>query len=94
LKGRFQSLKVLHIRICDETSHCHATHWIVECIVVHAFTMQCEAEEHEEVSEDSFIAEGLLETDDESDSLGTTPSHVTDHAQAPHAGKAWREKLK
>ncbi|KAI5825490.1 hypothetical protein K523DRAFT_222903, partial [Schizophyllum commune Tattone D] len=45
LKGRFQSLKNLRVNIIDEATHKFALYWIVCCINVHAFAMECEAEE-------------------------------------------------
>ena len=63
LKGRWHSLKHLRIRILNEKSHKFATYWIAACIGLHAFAMQCEAEENmdndDSEHEDPFIAEGL-----------------------------------
>ena len=103
LKGRFQSLKGLRVRIKDKRSHQFATYWIAACIGLHAFAMQCEAEERsarddldsEEDSEDPFIAEGLS-SDSDSDSVQNSCSVL----QGPTGGlrlrkaKARREQLK
>jgi hypothetical protein len=69
-KGRFHLLKHLQLHISDEQSHKFATYWIAACIGVHAFTMQCEDEEQEDVDsnfEDPFIAEGLLPSSSDSE---------------------------
>jgi hypothetical protein len=70
LKGRFQSLKHLRLRISDKRSHQFATYWIAACIGIHAFTMQCEDEERAEEDsnfEDPFIAEGLSSSSSDSE---------------------------
>ncbi|PIL29073.1 hypothetical protein GSI_09121 [Ganoderma sinense ZZ0214-1] len=62
LKGRFQSLKSLRLLIKDEESHKFATYWMLACVVVHNFAMECEAEERakdEDIDDDPFIQEGL-----------------------------------
>jgi hypothetical protein len=41
LKGRFHSLKNLHLKIRDKKSHILATFWVAACIAVHSFAMQC-----------------------------------------------------
>ena len=67
LKGHFHLLKHLQLHISDEQSHKFATYWITVCIGVHAFAMQCENEEWEDVDsdfEDPFIAEGLSSSSD------------------------------
>ncbi|KDQ52058.1 hypothetical protein JAAARDRAFT_91379, partial [Jaapia argillacea MUCL 33604] len=68
LKGHFQSLKSLRVNIKDETSHKFATYWVIACIAVHAYAMQCEDEEREDDSDavdaDPFIAEGLSSLSD------------------------------
>ncbi|TFY54301.1 hypothetical protein EVG20_g9761 [Dentipellis fragilis] len=92
LKGRFQSLKSLHVRICDEATHQFATQWVVACIATHAFAMQCEAEEHgdDQLSDDSFIGDGL--SSDEDANVGGTQQ--TDDAKVLTSSKAWWEWLK
>jgi len=96
LKGRFHSLKHLRLRISDERSHKFATYWIAACIGVHAFAMQCEDEEWEDVDsdfEDPFIAEGLSLSS--SDSEPTPQPHRGNISQCRlHAAKAKHEKLK
>ncbi|KIK79248.1 hypothetical protein PAXRUDRAFT_84373, partial [Paxillus rubicundulus Ve08.2h10] len=47
LKGRFQSLKGLLVRIVDEKSHKFATYWVAACIGLHAFAVHCENKEKE-----------------------------------------------
>ncbi|KAF8233325.1 hypothetical protein L208DRAFT_1037192, partial [Tricholoma matsutake] len=42
LKGRFHSLKNLHLNISDKRTHILATYWVAACIGVHSFKMQCE----------------------------------------------------
>ena len=42
LKGRFQSLDGLPVRIDNKESHKGATKWILLCIAVHNFALQCE----------------------------------------------------
>lgn len=68
LKGRFHSLKGLRVRIKDKKSHQFATYWVAACIGLHAFAMQCEADERErnnsDDEEDPFIAEGLSSDSD------------------------------
>ncbi|KAF5359914.1 hypothetical protein D9758_013965 [Tetrapyrgos nigripes] len=69
LKGRFPSLKDLHISITDEQSHKLATYWGLGCVVTHNFAMSCE--EREQIAEgdftdnavmsDPFLIEGLEE---------------------------------
>jgi hypothetical protein len=104
LKGRFQSLKGLRVRIKDRKSHQFATYWVAACIGLHAFAMQREAEEQgamdnsdSEDEEDPFIAEGLS-SDSDSDG-GLNPCSIS---QGPVSGlhlrkaklEARREQLK
>ena len=70
LKGRFHSLKHLHLHNSNECSHKFATYCIVLCIAIHAFAMQCEAKEWEDEDsefEDPFIVEGLSSSSSNSD---------------------------
>ncbi len=100
LKGRFQSLKGLRVRIRDERSHKFATYWVVACVAIHSFAMACEEEERkahgedsDAVDEDPFIFDGLSSSDSDAD---------VDASRAPQqpggerltAAKAWRERLK
>ena len=55
LKGQFQSLKGLCVKIWGETTYCIAIYWVVACIILHAFAMICKAEEQE--------MEGLVDYD-------------------------------
>lgn len=101
LKGRFQSLKGLRVRIKDKNSHQFATYWVAACIGIHAFAMQCEAEERArdnldgDDDEDPFIAQGLS-----SDSDSDTNLNPLSFSQGPISGlrlrkaKARREQLK
>lgn len=65
LKGQSHSLKGVRINIVDEQTHKLATYWIVSCIAVHSFAMQCEEEERAEDGSDYdptcdlFVAEGM-----------------------------------
>jgi hypothetical protein len=96
LKGRFHSLKHLQLRISDERSHKFATYWIAACIGVHAFAMQCEDEEQEDVDsdyEDPFIAEGLSPSSSDSEPT-PQPRRGNISQRRLHAAKAKREKLK
>jgi hypothetical protein len=70
LKGRFQSLKSLRVRIADEKTHKYATYWIAACIAVHNFALRCEAEERAEdmaLDDDPFFQECIGEEADEED---------------------------
>ena len=76
LKGRFQSLKGLRIRIVDERSHKFATYWVLACVAIHSFAMQCEEEERraeggdsDGVDDDPFIYEGLSSSSEESEDV-------------------------
>lgn len=95
LKGRFQSLKHLRVRISDERSHRFATYWVAACIAIHAFTMQCEDEEQSDSNsdEDPFIAEGLSSSS-ESNNSPPPRTHGPVSQQRLQAAKARREKLK
>ena len=61
LKGRFQSLKHLHVCILNERSHKFATYWVAASITIYAFAMQCEDEEQSDSNSDKdpFIVGGL-----------------------------------
>lgn len=102
LKGRFQSLKDLRVMIKDENSHKFATYWVVACIGIHSFSMDCEAEEKGGLSDDSFIAQGAS-TDASSDlysrlnpaaNHNTAPSTSRSRSATLAAAKARREVLK
>ncbi|PIL29432.1 hypothetical protein GSI_08374 [Ganoderma sinense ZZ0214-1] len=99
LKGRFQSLKGLHVRIKDARSHKFATYWILVCIALHSFAMACEEEERaergedsEEVDNDPFIQEGLSSTS-ESDN-NRPPVSVNRGGTRVQAARVRREELK
>ena len=60
LKGQFQSLKELRVKITNQKSHKFATYWIAACIGVHAFAMACEdADKDNEYDGQDFINDGL-----------------------------------
>jgi hypothetical protein len=95
LKGRFQSLKDLRVLITDERSHKFATYWIAACINVHSFAMGVEAEENGGYdSDDSFIAEGLADSDSDEDLQPPPPRQTATRSNTLNEGKQWREKLK
>jgi len=96
LKGRFQSLKNLRVKITNKTSHIIATYWVAACIGLHSFAMQCEEQErHDDPNlsppEDPFIVEGLSSSADSD--VHPTPTSTNSSQRLP-AGKAHREKLK
>jgi hypothetical protein len=69
LKGRFQSLKSLHVRILNKKLHKYATYWIAACIAVHKFALESEARQREAEESDSddslfdpFILDGLSDS--------------------------------
>lgn len=100
LKGRFQSLKGLRVRIKDAHSHRFATYWVLGCIAVHGFAMQDEEDERAAAGDDSdtvaadpFIQEGLSSSsDDDSDNAGR--GIRTNFGTRLQAAKARREELK
>ena len=67
LKGQFHSLKNLCVGIKDKNSHLIATYWVATCVILHAFTIQCEDDERLDAGDDEgdvvmcdpFIVEGL-----------------------------------
>lgn len=108
LKGRFQSLKGLRVRIGNEANHKFAGYWVAACINIHAFALQCEAEERDEEDEDNdidigpdnndFVAAGL-----EVDSSDDEEEHARRFVRRPHnatgrarvtVAKARREEIK
>ncbi len=94
LKGRFQSLKDLRIQIDTEESHKLATYWILACVVVHNFAMECEAQERadsEDTDDDPFIREGLSSSSSDSD--GPAPARLAG-GRTLAAARARREELK
>ena len=106
LKGRFQSLKNLRLQIRDEMMHKIACYWVAACVGIHAFAMECEAEEKAAVDNDDgelefdadpFIAEGLSSDSGSSDgdaaAVATGRSAYT-RTVGLHAAKAQRESLK
>jgi hypothetical protein len=97
LKGRWHSLKHLHVRITDEQSHKFATYWIAACVGLHTFAMQCEEDERidddDGQHEDPFIAEGLSSSSSDDDTPPLQPSR-NPNLQRLQAAKAQRESLK
>ena len=99
LKGRFQSLKGLHVKIQDETTHRIATYWVVACIILHAFAMFCEAEEREMEglvdydvqSLDPFVNEGLSSSSSSDENAPQLPQGRNDRLRT---AKRFREQLK
>lgn len=105
LKGRFHSLKNLPVSINSKTGHMIVTYWVVACIGLHSFAMDCEArgraQEDEDTMtdfEDPFIAEGMSSASDESDGdiggVRLQASGGRASSSRLQAGKACREKLK
>ncbi|TFY79482.1 hypothetical protein EWM64_g4525 [Hericium alpestre] len=97
LKGRFQSLKGLRLRIEDEAGHHFATKWVVACIVTHAFAMQCEAEEKtdDNFDDDPFLAEGLSSSSDVDVEHDNRPTGLEGSSTERNSeGKRFREQLK
>jgi hypothetical protein len=95
LKGRFHSLKNLRVAIKDGNGHKIATYWVAACVAVHAFAMQCEADERSDdesdaVMQDPFIMEGLS-SDSDSDSIHPPERTGITRLQG---GKAHRQQLK
>lgn len=102
LKGRFHSLKGLRVRIKDKKSHQFATYWVAACIGLHAFAMQCEADERErnnsDDEEDPFIAEGLSsDSDSDNENLVAYRARVLQGSVSGlrlHQARARRDQLK
>ena len=100
LKGRFQSLKGLRIQIEDEDAHKFATYWVLACVAVHNFALECEAQERSDDSadEDPFIQEGLSSSSSESSSDASSLRHANlrgrQRQRARDAARARREELK
>lgn len=101
LKGRFQSLKGLRVRITDERSHKFATLWVLACVALHSFAMTCEQEERDAAGEESdnvdadpFIHEGLSSDSSSDSGSERTPASDRWAGTRLQAGKARREGLK
>lgn len=97
IKGRFQSLKELCVFIKDEQSHKFATYWVVACIGLHSFAIDCEEEENAESghSNNSFIAQGLSSLTTSSSSPAARPTQGADSRNISlAAGQARHEELK
>jgi len=91
LKGHFQSLKGLCIHIKDEKTHIIATYWVAACIGIHSFAIQNETEAlHQENNDeiepfhDSFIDEGLTDSDTSSLGLGSSSDDLNNPAVHAH----------
>ena len=99
LKGRFQSLKGLRVKIQDETTHRIATYWVVACIILHAFAMFCEAEEREMEGLvdydaqflDPFVNEGLSSSSESDENVPQLPQERNNRLKT---AKRFREQLK
>jgi hypothetical protein len=104
LKGRFHSLKNLHIHITSRRRHVIATYWIAACIGVHSFALQCEEHEHQEAGHfeeewiDPFIVEGLDDIAGDDEDIGPVHRPHLGYSRSSQvrleAAKACREKLK
>ncbi|KZT25824.1 hypothetical protein NEOLEDRAFT_1064344, partial [Neolentinus lepideus HHB14362 ss-1] len=72
-----------------------AMYWVVACIGVHSFAMQCKEEDRDgegDVDADPFIAEGLSSSSDsESNSL---PATTRNRGTCLQVARAKRDKLK
>ena len=95
LKGRFQSLRDLRVLIKDEKSHKAAVYWVVSCVSIHSFAVQCElgrrAEDHD-LADDPFVAAGLSLSRNDGEHAPPT-SHNQGSARLAR-GKQKREQLK
>jgi hypothetical protein len=80
LKGRFQSLKELRVRINSERDHKWAVLWILCCIILHNLILIIEGDE---VEADGFFSDGEegVERDywDEDCEDGDTDSELPDY---------------
>ena len=101
LKGRFQSLKGLRIRIKDRRSHKLATYWIAACVAIHNFALRCEAEERGEGDDVpdplDFIGQGVSDGSDQEDAiLGNTERSTSRSITSVRLrrARAKREQLK
>ena len=77
-------------------THKFATYWIAACIAIHAFAMQCEAEEGDDEDPEYnnlFIAEGLSPSSSKSDGPPLPPNANVSQT-CTHAAKQKCEKLK
>ena len=99
LRGRFQSLKGLRVRIYDARSHKFATYWVLTSVGIHSFVMKCEDEERKECGEDSeevdndpFIQDGLSSSSEDD----THRPHLSTSFSGTRvqAARAHREALK
>jgi hypothetical protein len=93
LKGCFQSLKNLRVRIMDKNSHTFATYWIAACIRVHNFALKHEAEERaegESVADDSFVEQGLSSPSSSSSNEGKARETGPGSTSRIRAGKKRR----
>jgi hypothetical protein len=95
LKGHFQSLRDLRMLIQDERSHKMAVYWIVACISIHSFAIQCklerQADDHD-LADDPFVAAGLPPAHDKREQI---PATGQTHGAARLArGKQKREELR
>ncbi|TFK61841.1 hypothetical protein BDN72DRAFT_777790, partial [Pluteus cervinus] len=108
LKGRFQSLKNLRVRITSKETHIAATYWGAACIGIHNFALEHEAEERrlaepdadEYEYHDRFIDEGLSDSEAEEDGDGEGSSSDEEEVVSSRCsrrlrlGKKKREDLK
>ncbi len=107
LKGRFQSLKELRIRINNAQDMSYASCWIQACIVLHAFALDMELETDEAWLEDGVVWERQQRENDRRQQLqdeielaSTNREDVSGHSstrqrdRALREGKLRREQLK
>lgn len=70
LKGHFQSLKGLQIRIMDQRMHHFTCGWVVACIMMHTFALMVEREHRNANGLDHdghkapFFGDGLSSSDE------------------------------
>lgn len=98
LKGRFQSLKELRIRINSPEDVTYASCWIQSCIILHAFSIDNELETNEEWLSDGVTWErdvraAVRQQDERGEDLSSAAQ--TNHRYQPlRAGGLARESLK
>ena len=88
------------MNIKDELSHKFTTYWVVACVAVHAFAMECEEKErlddgdHDGIDADPFIAEGLSSSSDSDNNANQLPVNQRPTGTRLQAGKRFRQQLK
>jgi hypothetical protein len=95
LKGRFQSLKGLRVRINDKKTHKYATYWIAACVAVHNFALCCKAEERTEdqaIEDNPFFRECIDDSEDEDSSSSSEDKRPLDACTFMTQGRLSRGK--